>query len=408
LIRTRAALDLFHSKTIFPNANPFPIMIRSLSLSSLGLALAFAAATLSAQEVTVPGNGRTPVSVPAFGGDGGAEAAKIVAADLNRTLLIDAQSATGAPYVATGLMAGGSLSAQLLQGNTPVLTKSYAGDLRHMSHEFADDITLAVTKSKGFATSRLAFISSATGNKELYTADIDGFNSQQLTNDRTISARPKWSFDGSALAYTSYKSGYPDAYVIRLASNSRTRVAFFPGINSGPAFSPDGHTLALTLSKDGNPQIYTIPVTGGAATRLTQGHGTETSPTWAPDGSKIAYDSDERGSVQLYTVANNGGNPARLPTNVGYSAEPDWSPDGSKIAFTARVAGQFQIGVYDMVSGQSQVITTTGGEDPSWTRNSRHLVYSHGGAIWILDTVTHQTAKLDIGLSQSADASVSR
>jgi TolB protein len=305
---------------------------------------------------------------------------------------------------------GGTLTGQLSgAGGTSLLAKTYSGDGRKAAHQFADDITKALGKCDGFATSRLAAISGGAGHKELYVFDIDGANQVQVTHDNVISARPKWSTDGTKLAYTSYKSGYPDAYVITLPS-SRAKVAFFPGINSGPAFSPDGSRLALTLSKEGNPLIYTLPSGGGAPTRVTPGgepHA-ETSPCWSPDGTKIVYDSDARGSAQLYTVPAGGGTPSRLPTVSGYSAEPDWSPDGSKIAFTGRSGGQFQIGVYDLRTGQSSLLTTDGGEDPSWTRNSRHLVYARGGGLWVLDTVTHATARLETGLTQATEPAVSR
>ena len=379
-------------------------MIRPL----LGVLAAFILASAASAQVEVTTTGKIPVSVTPFTGANGDMAAKVVAADLNRTLMIDASSGTGQRYVVSATLADGSFNGQLMDGQSSLLAKTYDGDARHAAHHFADDITLALTKVPGFATNRLACISNATGHKELCVLDIDGANAVQLTNDKTISAHPEWSQDGAKIAYTSYKSGYPDAYIIKLDSNSRGRVAFFPGINTGPAFSPNGETLALTLSKDGNPLIYTMSVNGGAPTRLTNGPGTETSPSWSPDGSQIAYDSDERGSVQLYVVPSGGGTGNRLATNSTYSAEPDWSPDGTKIAFTGRIGGQFQIGVYDLNTQQSKLVTIHGGQDPSWTSNSRHLVYANGGALWILDTVTGLAARLETGLGQCSEPSVDR
>ncbi len=64
-----------------------------------------------------------------------------------------------------------------------------------------------------------------------------------------------------------------------------------------------------------------------------------------------------------------------LVTGNSYCTKPDWSPDGKWIAFTTRIGGQFQIGVFDVASRTAQLITTAGGQDPAWTRDSRHLVY---------------------------------
>ncbi len=379
---------------------------RTLLALSLLSSLALSSVPLRAQ-VDVNVDTRIPIGVTPFSGN---EAlTKVVIDDLNRTLLFAATPGAGQKYTASGTVTAGTLTGQLGgAGGASLIAKGYSGDGRKAAHQFADDITRTLGHCEGFATSRLAAISGGSGHKELYVLDIDGANGLQLTNDKTISARPKWSADGAKIAYTSYKSGYPDAYVITLATNNRAHVAFFPGINTGAAFSPDGSRLALTLSKEGTPLIYTMPAAGGPPSRLTPGGGTETSPCWSPDGSKIVYDSDARGSVQLYTVPSGGGSPTRLATVSGYSAEPDWSPDGTKIAFTGRSGGQFQIGVYDLSTGQSSLVTTTGGQDPSWTHNSRHLVYSRGGGLWILDTVTHATARLDNGLTQAAEPAVSR
>lgn len=367
-------------------------------------------------QVNVVGNGKVAVSVVPFNGPNAEAARKFIIDNLNRTLLINATGATGDRYIISATTSPTGLMGRLYDSNTKadLLNKNYPGasDLRQASHLFSDAILEAITGVKGFATSRVAFISAKTGNKELYAMDIDGANVYALTNDQRISSGPAWSKDGRSVAYTSYKSGYPDVYVVKLANqlggqNTRTRVAFFPGTNSGPSFSPDGNRLALMLSKDGNPEIYTIPTMGGAATRVTKTRGTETSPCWSPDGTRLVYTSDERGSVQLFITPASGGAAERLVTNSTYSAEPDWSPDGSKIAYTARMGGKLQVCVYDLNTKQVMQVTTEGGEDPSWTRNSRHLVFSNAGALYILDSVTRQFVRLENNLTGCSEPATS-
>ena len=275
---------------------------------------------------------------------------------------------------------------------------------RAAMHQFADRIVEEITGKPGIASSQLAFISSATGSKEVYIADIDGANARQLTNDKVISLGPKFSPNGETIAYTSYKSHFPDVWIIDLESKKRKRVAFYPGINCQPAFSPDGRTIALTLSKDGNTELYTIDADGGSPQRLTRTRGTEASPSWSPDGSEIAYVSDDRGTPQIYTIPANGGEPTRIKTASPYATDPAWSPDGKKIAYAARVAGRFQIAMTDLASGQTSMLTEQGdSESPSWTRNSRHLVYARNGALYLLDSFTQKSLKINSAPANCAE-----
>jgi TolB protein len=377
---------------------------RRIFLSVLLLALALPVAR---GQVNVPVSTLPRVAVSIGGADGGAET-MIVSADLRHTGEISPVGGAG-DFTASGEGTDGGLSGQLINRRTgeTVFSQTFSGSGRMPAHEFADAITQAVTGRPGFASSKLAFVGAGSGDKELYLADMDGYNARAITHDHTISASPALSRDGTKLAYTSYKSGYPDVYLIDLASGQRTRIAFFPGINSGPSFSPDGSQIALTLSKDGNPEIYTMPISGGEPTRITRTRGSETSPCWSPDGSQLVYSSDDRtGSPQLYISTSQGvGDMDHLVTGNVYCTKPDWSSDGRLIAFTARVGGTFQIGVFNLASRTARLVTTGGGEDPAWTRDSRHLVYANEGRILLLDTLTGQS--LPIGVS-GAEPAISR
>ncbi|HSI85652.1 MAG: DPP IV N-terminal domain-containing protein [Candidatus Methylacidiphilales bacterium] len=364
--------------------------------------------------IQVTGAAKVDIQVQSISGTEGSTATTTLMTDLSRSQLIN-PTTTQAKYSATAQLGSGGLVARLTDtANGRVLVnKTYSGAWRDAVHQFADDITFATTGIPGFASSKIAFVSNSTGSKELYIMDIDGHNVRQLTSDRTISSSPAWSRDNTMLAYTSYKSGYPDVYIIKLATGQRTRVAYFPGINSGAAFSPDGTRLALTLSKDGNPELYIMPITGGgnnaAPVRLTRTRGAETSPSWSPTGDRIVFCSDDRGSPQLFiTSSTPGGNTDRLSLNSTFTTEPDWSPDGRKITYTLRAGGLFQIGVYDMAVRNSVQCTTTGGQDSNWTRDSRHVVYTNNGQIYLLDTVTRQSTLIRGDLKGCGEVAVSK
>ena len=381
--------------------------MKLLSLSFLFILLA--SPVFGQGGVTVDVNVLPRVGISISGPLGGG-ATEIVANDLKRTGMISPTSTGSGDFTATGSASDSGITGTLSsRSGGQLFSQTFSGKGRLAAHEFADAITKAVTGLPGFASSKLAFIGNSGKAKELYLADMDGFNARALTHDGTISASPALSRDGSKLAYTSYKSGYPDVYVVNLSSGSRTRIAFFPGINTGPAFSPDGSQIALTLSKDGNPEIYTMTDSGGSLTRITRTRGAETSPSWSPTGDRLVYSSDDHGSPQLF-ISGAGGisEPDQLRTGNSYCTRPDWSPDGKWIAFTTRLGGQFQIGVFDVAARTGTLVTTSGGQDPAWARDSRHLVYSNNGHLHLLDTVTKQSLPIETNIGGAGEPTVSR
>ena len=356
--------------------------------------------------ITVSKGDQINLSVSPLGGAEGAAATKIVQNDLALSGYFKFGGADSS-YTVRGTAGSGSLQGQVVDhsGGT-VLSKSYSGSARENAHQFANDIIETLTGHKGLAGSKITFIATRSGKKEVYVADFDGSNVRQLTHDNTISVHPSLSPDGRRIAYTGYQSGYADVYVIDLASGSRNRIVNFPGTNSGATFSPDGDRLALTISKDGNPELYTVSASGGGARRLTRTRGVESGPTWSPDGSEIIYSFDGEGGPQLYRISSSGGAGQRLSTGHSYCTEPNWSPDGKKVAFNVRDGGEFQIAILDLGGGGTRTVAT--GQDPVWGPDSRHLIFTEGGALYMLDTVSSRKNQIVGGLGKITEPSWSR
>ena len=108
------------------------------------------------------------------------------------------------------------------------LSKAYQGsaqDLRRVVHKLSDDIVQTLSGQRGIAQTKVAFVWSHSGAKELAVMDYDGYNVHQLTYDRSISVRPRWSPDGRKIVYTSYKNVFPveRAWALRSLAH-RTRL----------------------------------------------------------------------------------------------------------------------------------------------------------------------------------------
>jgi TolB protein len=356
--------------------------------------------------ITVSKGDQINLTVSPLGGSDGAAATKIVQNDLALAGYFTLGGASST-YTVRGTASGGSLQGQVVDhsGGT-VLSKTYSSSARENAHQFANDIIETLTGHKGLAGTKITFIATRSGKKEVYVADFDGSNVRQLTHDGTISVHPSLSPDGRRIAYTGYQSGYADVYMIDLGSGSRNRIVNFPGTNSGATFSPNGSQLALTISKDGNPELYTVSASGGGARRLTRTRGVESGPTWSPDGDEIIYSSDQGGSPQLYRISASGGSGSLISTGHGYCTEPNWSPDGKKIAFNVRNGGEFQIAMLDLSGGGTRTLST--GQDPVWGADSRHVIFTEGGALYLLDTVTSRKNKILDGLGKITEPSWSR
>jgi TolB protein len=354
--------------------------------------------------ITVSKGDKINLMVSALGGGEGTLATKTLQNDLALSGYFILSG--NASYTAKGTASGGSLQGLVADrsGGT-VLSKSYSGGARENTHRFADDIIETLTGHKGFAGSKITFIATRSGKKEVYVADYDGSNARQLTHDGVISVHPSISSDGRRIAYTGYQSGYPDVYVIDIGSGARNRIVNFPGTNSGASFSPDGGRIALSVSKDGNPELYTVSAGGGGARRLTHTRGIESGPTWSPSGDEIIYSSDNSGAPQLYRISASGGSGQLISTGHGYCTEPSWSPDGKKIAFNVRGGGEFQVAIADL-GGSSHIVSS--GENPAWGADSRHIIFTQGGALYLLDTINSHKSKILDGLGKITEPSWSR
>ncbi|HSU85941.1 MAG TPA: hypothetical protein VLI42_04345, partial [Chthoniobacterales bacterium] len=121
------------------------------------------------------------------------------------------------------------------------------------------------------------------------------------------------------------------------------------------------------------------------------------------DGSEIIYSFDGEGGPQLYRISARRGAGQRLSTGHSYCTEPNWSPDGKKVAFNVRDGSEFQIAILDLGGGGTR--TVAAGQDPVWGPDSRHLIFTEGGALYMLDTVSSRKNQIVGGLGKITEPS---
>jgi len=271
-------------------------------------------------------------------------------------------------------------------GAPPAIGKRYPGsvtteDVRRVAHEFADEIVLRLSGGvPGIAKTRIAFVSSRSGNKEIWMMDYDGQEQQQLTHARTIAVTPRWSPDDSRIAYTCLARTFQ---ICMYSMELGRPVAFqhYGGTNSSPSWSPDGTKLMFMSSVGGSPNIYEADASSGLnLKRITTSGGPDTSPVWNPKtGQQVAFVSGRGGLPQLFIMNADGTSVEKVDLpDMGYVVDPDWSPNGQLLAFSwRRPDGNFDIYVMDIASHKLAQITRDAArnEKPSWAPDGRHLVF---------------------------------
>jgi len=275
-------------------------------------------------------------------------------------------------------------------GLPPVLGKIYRGaatdpQVRIFAHQFAEEIIEQLSGGlPGIATTKIAFVSARSGNKEIWVMDYDGANQQQLTHLRSIALTPRWSPDGTRIAFTCYPpaGAYLSAQICMFSMLTNKQIAWprYSGTNSAPAWSPDGTKIMFSSSMYGNPELFTADSTGGRPKRITYSTGGSTSPAWnTKTGQQVAFVSDRGGAPQIYMMDADGSNIAKVDLpDMGYVIDPAWSPNGQLLAFSwRRPDGNYDIYVMDVVSHQLLQLTRDAGrnERPSWAPDGRHLVF---------------------------------
>ena len=269
-----------------------------------------------------------------------------------------------------------------------VIGKRYRGrhaDLRKIVRKFCSEVIFYLTGDRGYFNSEIAFVSTGTGNKEIFIAEFDGRNPVQFTRTKDITLSPAWSPKGDWIAYTAYPKNKPNLYIKHRRQQRGYEIAN-KGLNITPAWRPtrpaggslDQKRLAATLSFTGDQEIYLLTGKGKIIKRLTKSWGSDVSPTWSPDGKRIAFVSNRAGNPQIYVKDLESGRVDRFTYQGRYNTQPSWSPKGDRIAYSGMEGGRNDIFVAGFDGRPPTRLTREAGnnESPSWSPDGSMIVFS--------------------------------
>ena len=271
---------------------------------------------------------------------------------------------------------------------------------RRLAHMISDAAVEHIAAEKGFFTTRIAYVSSVTGTKELYLCDYDGANSIRITDDKTLNLSPAWDRKDERLLFTTYRTGRMEVWERDVRTGKSQAISAYQGSNNAAEVSPDNSEVVITLSKDGNSELYVIDRKGKIKRRLTQLPSIEVSGTWSPTGREIAFVSDRSGQPQIYIMDSEGFGVTRLTYEGKYNDSPRFSPKGDVVVFVSRGEdGKFQVCTID-VTGQNfiRLDQTGSNENPHWSPDGWHLVFckyqGKTNDLYIMDRYSQKIKKI--------------
>lgn len=192
---------------------------------------------------------------------------------------------------------------------------------------------------------RIYFISDRDGRMNLFSTDLTGKDTKQLTTFKDYDIKfPTIGKDAVVFEQAGYIWRYDlasgQAAVVPIdikedfASGRTAMVDASKHVESASA-APDGQRVIVVARGD----LYSVPGKDGTPRNLTKtSNAHERDAVWSPDGKWIAYNSDATGENELYVRSQDGkGEPTQLTSNADtYYYAAIWSPDSKKLMWSDR------------------------------------------------------------------------
>jgi Tol biopolymer transport system component len=252
---------------------------------------------------------------------------------------------------------------------------------------------------------------------DIYVMPVGG-HPVNLTNDRALDTDPAWSPDGGALVYSSDKDAEHLQLWIRDMRSGRSRqVTHLSTQPQGATWSPDGRRIAF-FNVDGMwrvAQMSVLDVDSGVVTKVHDTLAQPGTPTWSPDGRRLALAAVapltkrfREGTNQILTIPADMSTPAgdvwyapipMLSIDSRGGCGPVWSPDGTRMAAIYEgVLAVWPVSAAGAPLGPPRRVTTESAHAPSWTGDSRHILYQSIDKLRIIDVETGEVRTVPLDL----------
>ena len=208
--------------------------------------------------------------------------------------------------------------------------------------------------------SKIAFESTQSGVREIWVADADGSNAQQVTDFRNpMTGTPRWSPDGKLIAFDSRVGGEANVYLVDPNGGVPHKLSIDRRENESPSWSKDGAWIYFVDAR--HSTLWKVPSKGGHAVQIA---GRVASVAIeSPDGQYVYFVRDKK----LWRAKTDGSTeePVAGMPEINYLGG-EWFPAEAGIYFLSHANGKTTIDLFDLQSRQTRPIFTLEKSTPQW------------------------------------------
>lgn len=265
--------------------------------------------------------------------------------------------------------------------------------------------------------SEVAFVSGG----DIWTAPASGGEARLLVSHAATESRPLYSPDGKRLAFISTRTGNGDIYVLTFATGELRRLTFDDGLDQLDNWSRDGRWLYFSSTShdiSGMNDIFRVSIDGGTPMAVSADrYANEYWAAPAPDGKALAFTARGITSSQWWRKGHShldeselwlmresaGGVPSyeRIGADSGGKEMwPMWTADGRALYFVSDRGGAQNIWMRPVGGAARPVTSFQDGRVlwPSISYDGRAIVFERDFRIWRLDVASGAAHEIPVTL----------